>query len=119
MCVHCLDGSVMRFVEHPLGLYAFNASNKNVNAYTMLNTVAAQKKLFSQREVSDADAARVLYRKLGRPSESEFQHILWHNLIHNCPVTPDDATRALMIYGPDIAVLKGKPHAARRPPRAS
>lgn len=33
MCVHCFDGSVMRFVEHPSGLYVFNASGKNVNAY--------------------------------------------------------------------------------------
>jgi hypothetical protein len=29
-------------------------------------------------------------------------------LIRNCPVTPDDARRALKIYGPDIATLKGK-----------
>jgi hypothetical protein len=26
----------------------------------------------------------------------------------NCPVTPDDATRAHIIYGPDIAAIKGK-----------
>ena len=42
MCVHRLDGSVMRFVEHPSGLYVFNSSNKNVTDYTMLTTVTAQ-----------------------------------------------------------------------------
>lgn len=97
MCVHRLDESVMRFVEHPSGLYVFKASK-----------VAAQKKLFSQRGVADADAARVLYRKLGRPSEAEFQNILCNNLLHNCPLTRDDAKQASLIYGPDIAVLKGK-----------
>jgi hypothetical protein len=29
-------------------------------------------------------------------------------LIQNCPVTSDDAKRALQIYGPDLATLKGK-----------
>ena len=108
MCVHQLDGSVMRFVEHESGLYVFNTTNNTVNAYTLFNTVPNQKKLFSQRKVTDADAARALYCKLGRPSESEFQHILRNNLVHNCPVTADDAHRAMIIYGPDIAVLKGK-----------
>jgi hypothetical protein len=37
-----------------------------------------------------------------------FSDILKNNLIRNCPVTPDDAKRALHIYGPDIATLKGK-----------
>jgi hypothetical protein len=29
-------------------------------------------------------------------------------LIRNCPVTSDDAKRALKIYGPDVETLKGK-----------
>jgi hypothetical protein len=45
---------------------------------------------------------------IGRPSEQEFRKILQHNLIRNCPVTPHDAKRALMINGPDVATLKGK-----------
>ena len=120
MCVRRLDGSVMRFEEHSSGLYVFNAtSSDTINAYTMHNTVAAQKKLFSAREVTGADAARNLYWKIGRPSEAEFQHILRNNQIHNCPVTPDDARRVLIIYGPDIGVIKGKntrgPAATRTP----
>jgi hypothetical protein len=61
------------------------------------------------REVKAADAARVLYQKLGRPGEAEFDSILLpHNLLRNCPITPGDAKRALVIYGTDVAVLKGK-----------
>ena len=110
MCVHRLDGSVMKFKEHPSGLYVFanNGSSPQVTAYTMLSTVAAQKKLFSQREIKAADRARALYRKIGRPAEAEFQALLRRNLIQNCPVTADDAKRALIIYGPDVATLKGK-----------
>ena len=41
------------------------------------------------------------------------------NFLINCPVTSDDTRRALSIYGPDIAVLKGRmiqKSAARRAP---
>jgi hypothetical protein len=64
--------------------------------------------MFSQRQIKDADQARELYRKIGRPDEVEFQNILRKNLIRNCPVTVADAQRALVIYGPDIATIKGK-----------
>jgi hypothetical protein len=50
-----------------------------------------------------------LYKKIGRPSKQELSKILNNNLIRNCPVTPDDAKRALAIYGPDVATLKRKP----------
>ena len=50
----------------------------------------------------------ILHRKIGRPSQAHFENILKNNLIHNCPVTVDDARRAIVIYGPDMASLKGK-----------
>jgi hypothetical protein len=110
LLVHRLDGSVMKFKEHESGLYVYNpnVTNKIVTGYSILSTVAEQKKLFSRREIKAADAARELYRKIGRPDETEFDSILRRNLIRNCPVTPNDAKRALIIYGPDVAVLKGK-----------
>ena len=108
--VHRLDGSIMTFSEHESGLYVYNPNNSNeqVIGYSLLSTVSAQKKLFSRREVKAADDARELYRKIGRPDEAEFDSILRKNLIRNCPITSSDAKRALVIYGPDIAVLKGK-----------
>ena len=74
--VHRKDGSIMSFVEHPSGLYVYqgnNLSDNNVTAYTLLSTVAEHRRNFSKRQVDDADAARALYRKLGRPDEAEFQ----------------------------------------------
>ena len=110
MCINRIDGTIMKFAEHSSGLYVFatNGSSNKVNAYTMLSTVAEQKKMFSKREIHAADAARALYRKLGRPAEADFRSMLRGNLIRNCPVTADDAQRALTIYGPDVATLKGK-----------
>jgi hypothetical protein len=109
--VHRFDGSIMKFVEHESGLYVYNCkntTNTTVSNYTMVSTVATQKKMFTPREIASADEARALYRKIGRPSEPEFEMILRSNLIRNCPVTPEDAKRALLIYGPDIAAIKGK-----------
>ena len=120
--VHLPAGRIMRFQEFKTGLYYFDAasffkhnhSNSTVNPYppiahhTFVETVAANKTLFTPREISNADRARRLYRHLGRPSEAQFQQILKQNFLHDCPVTPDDAKRALVIYGPDIATLKGK-----------
>jgi hypothetical protein len=107
--VHRLDGTVMKFIEHASGLYVYAppVSPSRTTAYTMLSTVAEQKKFFSRRKVQAADDAKTLYRKIGRPDEAKFQSILSQNLIRNCPITPRDAKRALLIYGPDIAVLKG------------
>jgi hypothetical protein len=123
ICVHRLDGSLMEFVEHPCGLFVFDTrssmdptSSANVPIYTMVTTVADQRKLFTRREVAAADQARDLYRKICRPSEAEFQCLLRRNQIRNCPVTPNNAARALIIYCPDLATLKGKTTRAAAPP---
>ncbi|KAI2510045.1 Reverse transcriptase (RNA-dependent DNA polymerase) [Fragilaria crotonensis] len=123
LIVHRIDGSTMKFVEHPSGLYIYKRNSTNVpvtgySSYTMVSTVAAQKRMFSRREIRAADVARELYRKIGRPAEAEFQRILKQNLIMNCPVTPDDAKRAHIIYGPDVAVIKGKTTRSAAAPRA-
>jgi hypothetical protein len=64
--------------------------------------------MFTPRQVQQADAARKLYRMLGRPDEKTFRHALANNHITNCPLSHDDALRAHIIYGPDVATLKGK-----------
>ena len=80
----------------------------NVIDYSFVSTVANNKAQFPRREIEGADKARALYRKIGRPSQHQFEQILAKNLIRNCPVTVDDAKRALLIYGPNVAALYGK-----------
>ena len=63
--------------------------------------------MFTKRQVCNAELARDLYHKIGRPGEDAFEDILRTNKIHNCPVTVDDARPAVAIYGPDIPKLKG------------
>jgi hypothetical protein len=114
MRVHRRDGSIMEFTEHETGLYVFdsassdNSNSNQFSAYTLVSTVANNKKMFTKREIENADAARALYRKIGRPSEADFFTLLSKNMIRNCPVTIDDAKRARIIYGPDLAAIKGK-----------
>jgi hypothetical protein len=64
--------------------------------------------MWTKRQIDAADEARRIYRIAGRPSEEEFEWYLRSNFIRNSPITPDDAKRALAIYGPDVATLKGK-----------
>jgi hypothetical protein len=119
MNVHRQDKTIMQFKEFTSRLYYFDtgaqgapAVQANVRSssqdYLFLNTVTGNKSVYTRREIEGADQARALYKKIGRPSEQEFTVILQNILIRNCPVSPDDAKRALNIYGPDTATLKGK-----------
>jgi hypothetical protein len=125
MFVHKLNGDLMKFEEFHSGLYYHDTAasvqhtatttttsppntSETVNAYALVTTVAANKAMFTRREIEGADKARELYRMIGRPSEKSFQEILSKVMIHNCPITAEDAQRALTIYGPDLATLKGK-----------
>jgi hypothetical protein len=123
MVVHRIDGSLMHFQEHASGLYVFDPEAHEptvtrTSGITLLSTVTTNKRLFSPRHITAADAARRLYRLIGRPSEAEFQRILRNNLVRNCPITPLEATRAFRIDGPDIAVVKGKTTKGTVSPRA-
>ena len=76
--IHRLDGSVMNFAEHKSSLCVYNANvtYESDTGYSILSTVAEQKKLFSRREVKAANAARDLHHKIGRPDETEFDSVL-------------------------------------------
>jgi hypothetical protein len=114
MHVHRADGSLMTFQEYSNGLYFYdaaarpNSTSTHQDDYLFLNTVASNKACYTRREIEGADKARALYRKLVYPSEPDYNTILQNNFVRNCPVTSDDAKRALRIYGPDVDVLKGK-----------
>jgi Reverse transcriptase (RNA-dependent DNA polymerase) len=79
-----------------------------VLGHSYLQTVANNKANFTARQIADADAARHLYRLLGRPGPSRFMSAIRNNHILNCPITIDDAVRAESIYGKDVAFVKGK-----------
>ena len=104
MIVHRTDGRLMKFVEFGNGLYFHDPSRTD---YVFLNTVDDNKSMFTPREIASADAAIILHKRLGRPAQLQFEQILRDGLIYNCPVTLADARRAVTIYGPCVANLKG------------
>lgn len=121
MNVHRKDGSIMKFTEYRNGLYKYdaaakqpiNTSNSTVAFYSspdfvFLDLVEENKNLYTARQIEGANKARALYRKLVYPSQQYFEYMLRHNKIRNCPVTCEDAQRAIAIFGPSVAGLQGK-----------
>ena len=114
--VHMDDGRTMKFREVKSGLYLHNQSDgekdndtrNNVTEYTFLKLVSQNKKMFTRKELESGDRARDLYVKLGMPGYKYYFRLLESNHIVNCPVTADDAKRAILIYGEEVATLKGK-----------
>jgi hypothetical protein len=93
MTVHRQDGSHMKFSEYKSGLYYFDTAavttQPNLTSpsqdYLFRNTVATNKGAYTRRDIEGADKARVLYKKIGRPSE-QAEILQDKNLIQNCPV---------------------------------
>ena len=79
-----------------------------INESCNVQTVESNQMLYSKREVKRADDALELKRKLGYPSTADMIKMISTGAILNCPVTVADIKRAINIYGPDLASLKGK-----------
>ena len=74
----------------------------------MYTTVSGNKARFTIREVKKAEHARKIMEQLGYPSESDMKSIILQGGIVNIPVTTSDVARAEVIFGRDLAVIKGK-----------
>ena len=117
--VHISQDKVLRFEEVESGLYLLRSDKyiKNkVSAYSFLTLVRANKENFTAKQVKQADAAREFRKQLSYPGYKKYFRLLETNYFRNCPITVDDAKRALHIYGPDGESLKGK-MTRRRPQR--
>ena len=109
--VHIDELTVLKFEEVESGLYLLrknNCTNKNVSAYSFLTLVRANKADFTTRQVKRADIAREFRKHLSYPGYKKYFKLLQSNYFRNCPITVDDAKRALHIYGPDVEDLNGK-----------
>ena len=87
------------------GLYVYDPTSDFIAAVT---TVEQNKLGYSKREVRDATVARDFIRRMGYPSIPDAIDMVKSGSILECPVTVQDIIRAQEIFGPDIAVLKGK-----------
>jgi hypothetical protein len=122
------DGTKMKFVLSKLGLYyhdvRWNTTPSAMNMtrdttkqehVNLLNTVEENKSHYTQRQVQHADLAKQVYTLVGHPSEKDFLHMIEHNMIKNCPINVVDAKRAIVIYGHDVFVIKGKTTRGKAP----
>jgi Zinc knuckle len=80
MFIHRADGSTMKFTEHSDGLFYYDtclpSANVSLKKFTFVETVSQNKSVFVAREIEAADRARELYRKLGRPSQKQFEDVI-------------------------------------------
>ena len=73
-----------------------------------MTTVAKNKLIFTRMEIEATNKARELYELIGRPGYQRFERIVGNNEMKNCPVNVSDVKRMNIIYGPDVATLKGR-----------
>ena len=110
--VHLNDGKVIIFVEIRSGLYLLDTSChetiRKISGYSFLSLVKGNKANFTRLEIKNADLAKDMYRKMGMPGYQHFFNLLKSQYFRDCPITTDDAKRAVHIYGQDIAMIKGK-----------
>jgi hypothetical protein len=64
--------------------------------------------LFTKRQIHHANLARNLQAGLAFLSNAVMKWAIQSNLIKDCPVTVKDMGTAIEVWGPSIAMLKGK-----------
>lgn len=104
-------GESMKFLKlqknefgEPNKFYTFVPDFKRVMAYTVREREAQ----YSRSEVEKAKGVRELKLRLGGASDRDMMEFIRQSVAVGCPFTPADVKRAAVIYGPDIAALKGK-----------
>jgi hypothetical protein len=111
------------FVKTPRGDLKFKQLSKNLYVHkprgdgikleakqetSMLSTLEENKTFYTNRQVERAKRARAPARALGCPSDADLKMILRLNLIKDCLVVQEDVKLAKMIFGRDVAIIKGK-----------
>ena len=101
--------SDMVFKPHPSGLHVLDLEDPRGHAsYAFFETVADNMSLYTKRQIASANNARDLQAGLAYPSVSDLKWIVKSNMLKDNPVTSQDVDIALKIWGPSVALLKGK-----------
>ncbi len=64
--------------------------------------------LFTKRQIHGANLVRNLQAGLAFPCNADMKWAIQLNLIKDCPVTVKDMGMVIKVWGPSIAMLKGK-----------
>jgi hypothetical protein len=90
---------------HSDGLHYHDCTNREI---AFVQMVKQNEEGYSQQQLQQARLAKDVYAKVGHPSQHDFKAMVAGEMILNCPVNLEDVTRAVKIYGPSNASLKGK-----------
>jgi hypothetical protein len=110
--VHISQGHVIKFIRGAPDLYYYDASNIDISklklAFSFLNTVSDNKKLYKKREVRKATDAIILNRRTNHIAKDKFIRIVKDNWIKNNPITVGDVRRSHNIFGPPLPPIKSR-----------
>jgi hypothetical protein len=117
--VHTSEG-LLEFTPTNKGLHALNlkvnpqaahllvTSAQPTDGYLHINTVRANYKGFTKKQIQQANTARCLTQIAALPSDRALQSLVRLNLLQNCPITYDDIKNANAIWGSNVANIRGK-----------
>jgi hypothetical protein len=101
--------SDMVFKPHKSGLHVYDLDDpRGLASYSFMETVESNMALFTKRQIHGANLACNLQAGLAFPSNPDMKWAIRLNLIKDCPVTIKDMGTAIKVWGPNIAMLKGK-----------
>jgi hypothetical protein len=86
---------------------------RGLASYSFIATIEENMSLFTKRQVASADLARNLQAGLAYPYVKDLKWIVQANMLKDSPVTAQDFDVALKIWGPSVALLKGKNSASQ------
>ncbi len=101
--------SDMVFKPHKSRLHVYDTDDpRGLASHCFMETVESNMSLFTKRQIHGANLARNLQAGLAFPSNADMKWGIQSNLIKDCPVTVKDMGTAIKVWGPSIAMLKGK-----------
>ncbi len=99
----------MVFMPHPSGLHVHDPDDPWGHAsYSFIETVEENMAMFTKHQIVNAKLARKLQAGMAYPSIPDLKWVVQSNQIKDCPVIAQDVNVALKIWGPSVALLKGK-----------
>jgi len=95
---------------HASGLHVYDPEDaRGLASYSFMETVESNMTLFTKQQIHSANQVRnLLQAGLVLPSDSDMTWALQLNMIKDCPLTAMDTKMTTMVWGCNIAMLKGK-----------
>ena len=92
-----------------LDLYLCDTEEQTEAAFaTHMGTVEENERLYTKKEVADAEAMRRNWRNLGFPGVSTMRKMIQQGTVRGMPGTVEDLMRGLLIWGRPLEIIRGK-----------